>query len=127
MNFKKFVYAFSFPATVYLVNQFIFNPLGLYVQYYWFDIPMHFIGGSVVALGYLSARDFIPKLPRRLFVFVPTIIFVFSIAILWELFELVAGITMQNGYMVDTVADVIFGLIGGSVGYFVGSRIREII
>ena len=82
---------------------------------------------QVGALGYLATRDFIPKLPSRWFTFVHTIIFVFSIALLWELFELVAGITMQNGYLIDTIADVIFGLFGGTVAYFVGSRVKEII
>lgn len=109
------------------VTHYLAIELYIYWRYLWFDIPMHFIGGSVVALGYLSIRDFIPKLPSAWFKFVPTIFFVFAIAITWEVFELAAGITMQNGYMVDTVADVIFGLIGGSVGYFVGSRIKEII
>lgn len=88
---------------------------------------MHFIGGSVVALGYLSTRDFIPKLPSRWFVFIPTFFFVFFIAVLWEAFELVAGITMQDGYILDTMTDIVLGLFGGTVGYFVGSRIREII
>lgn len=109
------------------VTHYLAIELFLYWRYPWFDIPMHFLGGCVVALGYLSARDFIPKLPSRWFVFVSTIFFVFSIALLWEAFELVAGITMQDGYVVDTMIDVILGLLGGTVGYFVGSRIKEII
>lgn len=118
---------FLITASVMAVSHYLAIELYIYWRYPWFDIPMHFIGGSVVALGYLSIRDFVPKLPSRLFTFVPAIIFVFGIALLWELFELVAGITMQNGYVIDTVADVIFGLFGGTVGYFVGSRIKEII
>ena len=137
INWRSFCYnmeviktttiVFFITATVMAVTHYLAIELYLYWRYPWFDIPMHFIGGSVVALGYLTARDFIPKLPHRLFAFVPTMIFVFSIALLWELFELVAGITMQNGYVIDTVTDVILGLLGGTVGYFVGSRIKEII
>ncbi len=109
------------------VTHYLAIELYIYWRYPWFDIPMHFIGGSVVALGYLTAHDFIPKLPSRWFTFVPALIFVFSTALLWELFELVAGITVQNGYMVDTVVDIMMGLFGGTAGYFVGSKIKEII
>ncbi len=124
---KTTTIVFLITATVMAVTHYLAIELYLYWRYPWFDIPMHFIGGSVVALGYLTLRDFVPKLPAHWFTFVPTIIFVFSIALLWELFELVAGITVQNGYVIDTVADVIFGLFGGTVGYFVGSKIKEII
>lgn len=109
------------------VTHYLAIELFLYWRYPWFDIPMHFIGGCVVALGYLSLRDFIPKLSSRWFVFLPTVIFVLVIALLWEIFELAAGITMQEGYLVDTVADVILGLFGGVTAYFVGSRVKEII
>lgn len=124
---KTTTIVFFVTASVMAVTHYLAIELFLYWRYPWFDIPMHFLGGSVVSLGYLTARDFIPKLTQGWFTFIPTIIFVFSIALLWELFELVAGITTQNGYLVDTVVDIILGLIGGTVGYFVGSRIKEII
>lgn len=118
---------FVITASVFAVTHYLSVELYLYWRYLWLDIPMHLIGGSVVALGYLSIRDFVPKLPAHWFIFVPTMIFVLTVAILWEVFEAVAGIVVQNSSMISTVADVIFGLLGGAIGYLVGSRIKEII
>ncbi len=109
------------------VFHFLALELFLYWRYLWLDIPMHILGGCVVALGYLSIRDFFPKLKPKWFSLFYVIAFVVIVAVLWEIFEVVIGVTFdESRYVIDTIADFIFGLLGGFIGYFVATKIREL-
>ncbi len=114
-----FLTASTLAATHYLAIEFY-----LYWLYPWFDAPMHFLGGITVALGFLSVRDFVSFVPLRFFQFLPTILFVLLVALAWEVFEVVAGLTTgELDYAFDTASDIGLGLLGGGLGYFVGKRV----
>lgn len=117
---------FLIAALVLAVTHYFSLELYLYWRYLWLDMPMHLLGGAVVALGYLSLRDFIPRLPSRWFRPIIVVGFVFLIAVLWELFEQIIGVEFDHDrYVIDTLSDLIMGLLGGTIGYFVGSRIQD--
>lgn len=98
----------------------------LYWRYLWLDMPMHFLGGTMVALGLFSAREFFPRLPVTVLTFFATVCFVLLVAVGWEVFEFVFGISsIEANLFRDTVTDLAMGLLGGVVGWFVGSRIRK--
>lgn len=99
----------------------------LYWRHLWLDLPMHTLGGSVVALGYWSLRDFFPSLNTRWFTLKSTLVFVLFVALVWEGFEALAGISIQNpDLLLDTASDLFFGLVGGLAGYIVGRRLTDL-
>ena len=85
-----------------------------YYSIWWFDMPMHFLGGVFVGLASLA---FWTKQP-----ILRTILSILVISILWELFEfsLDAFITYNPHNFLDTLSDVSFDLAGGllSILYF---------
>lgn len=115
---------FLITASTLAVTHYLAIEFYLYWLYLWFDMPMHFLGGVTVALGYLSVRDFIVSLPLWLFKFVPTIFFVLLVAVSWEVFEFWTGLTTDEAlYVNDTLSDLVLGVLGGTLGYLVGKRI----
>lgn len=97
----------------------------LYWQYLWLDIPIHFLGGVVVALGVLSVFAFHEEYTfvRGL---VHTLAFVCIVGLLWEAFEFTAGIPIieKNAVVADTILDLIMDVVGGFVGYLLAWTLR---
>lgn len=98
----------------------------LYWHFWWFDMPMHFFGGSIVALGLFTLADLSWPLPRWLFRPIPFLSSVLLIALLWEVFELWAGIPIEADYILDTSIDLLLGLTGGFLGYRLGRLLGEL-
>ena len=118
-----FVLAFAMLAMIHAVSIHFF----LYWKFLWLDIPIHFFGGAVVALGMFTAQDFIRSIPDRFLYVVPVMAGVIIVALLWELFEIAIGIpTTEPGYALDTIIDLCVGIVGGFVGFLVGHSIRKL-
>lgn len=90
-----------------------------YSSIWWFDMPMHFLGGFWVGLLFLlmfPLRNFSTK---QIFEAIFGVLF---IGILWEIFEIVVNdYTIQMPFnTLDTVSDICFDLAGSifSVLYF---------
>lgn len=98
----------------------------LYWRYLWLDIPMHALGGLTAGLGFLSIRDFLPKLPPSWFGLTSTLGFTFLVALAWEAFELFAGIMLEPNYAADTALDLLMGLLGGLVAYVVAGSLQRL-
>ncbi len=79
-----------------------------------------------MALGWFTLRDFLPKIRKRWLHFWPTIFVIVTVAIAWEVFEVLIGVSVfEDGYVIDTASDLFFDLIGGLVGYIVAKRLSE--
>jgi len=100
--------------------------LSLYYVFAAFDIPMHFLGGAVIALMIFALAAIEFPLPRFMTKFGPVILSVCIVGIMWEAFEVWAGIPMEHDYFADTALDLVMDLVGGVVGYFVGSRLIQL-
>lgn len=99
----------------------------LYWRFGWFDIFMHFFGGAVVALGLFTLKDFIKDIPDRLQYFIPVISGVIVVILSWELFEILIGVPVwEPGYGIDTIVDLVMGVLGGFVGFVIGYQIRKL-
>ena len=78
-----------------------------YFTIWWFDMPMHFLGGIFIGL---LALAFSPRRPV-----LTAFLSVLMIGVLWELFEfsLDTFITYNPHNFLDTFSDLVFDLVGG--------------
>jgi hypothetical protein len=100
--------------------------LSLYWHFWWFDIPMHFFGGVIVAIGLYDMSDLNLPVPPKLYRLLPFMLSVFVVTIVWECFELWAGIPIEHDFIVDTTTDFVMGLTGGLLGYIGGKRLADV-
>ena len=105
-------------ATHILASEFF-----LYWRYPWFDVPMHILGGIVAALFIFFLADLRILSSRRWRSCFSVMTFVLIVAIVWECYEVVIGVQIQDNYVFDTTIDVVAGLLGGLLGFFIGSKI----
>lgn len=86
---------------------------------------MHLLGGFVAALAAYAAIVTVTEVSisaeKSL---LGIMLAVLTIAIGWEIFEYVLGITTDAGLSLDTMSDMLFGLVGGLVGWCVATTIR---
>lgn len=117
-----FLVAFSVLAVIHVLAMKLF----LYWSVWWFDIPMHFLGGSVVALGLFTLHDLRIIVQDRHLQLVQVITLVLLIALSWEVFELAVATPVIGDYMLDTFTDLGMGILGGLVGYSIGFNLKKI-
>lgn len=98
-----------------------------YWQYFWLDMPMHFLGGFWVAMFFLwFSNKYFPNIfSENLFLLVSALSFVALIGVFWEFYEFFYDIFISSrGYSgslgsmqlsaADTIKDLFFDLLGGS-------------
>jgi len=96
----------------------------LYWQYVWLDVPVHFLGGTIVALLFLALLDLGLPCPSWCQKLIPVLVLVLIVGVLWEVYELLIGIIIRDNYVFDTTLDLIMDVCGGYVGYVVGNKVR---
>ena len=117
---------FLITASIWAVIHIIALQLFLYWKFAWFDIPMHFIGGTVVALGIFTLRDLRILIPERWIAPSSVVLMVIVVAMVWEVYELFIGVPIGDAFIVDTLIDLSVGILGGLVGYGVGINLRKL-
>lgn len=85
-------------------------------------MPVHLIGGAVVALFYISLNRY----KHRPVSFYELLIFMFLVSFVWEGYEYISDILKQgfwdNGWF-DTIKDTVFGYLGAVSVYEYLNRI----
>ena len=124
MNQKKLsIYLASLILFIFVVN-YVAVKFYWYSAIWWFDMPMHFLGGLWLGLAIIwlfSLKELSP--PERPFgwagfkLIFKIILGVLFVGILWELFEIFINKSIaQNPFnILDTVSDMCFDLVGGSL------------
>ena len=101
-----------------------------YWIYLWLDMPMHFLGGFWVAMAFVYliskyqfpvSNEFLKQ--NSLSFFIVILSFVAFIGVSWEFYEFFSDIVFfSKGYLrimqfgaADTIKDLFFDLLGGSV------------
>lgn len=97
-----------------------------YSLLWWFDMPMHFLGGlwlSLISIWIFPLKDLSLKSVFKI------ISIVFVVGVLWEVFEIVVNESIaQNPFdKLDTISDIAFDLAGGFTGvlYFSKNSLNE--
>ena len=84
INTVLFLIALSILAGIHMIALELF----LYWRYLWLDVPVHVLGGVVVVLGAYTFNELKLPLAHHLVAsFWHTLIFVVSVMIAWEVFE----------------------------------------
>lgn len=112
---KHIIISASYLVILFCLSKFVFEPVYLYDEIKWLDIPMHIMGGFGVASlagAILSYRGLKAS-------YIKLFIAYTAIAISWEVYEYVHDILLEQrwGGWLDTISDFINGLIGMIVAY----------
>lgn len=86
---------------------------------------MHVIGGAVVALGMFTLHD-LRIISKKYVTWFMVLLGVICTALVWEVYEVLIGIPIEDDYVFDTILDLVMGFIGGVIGYIVGSNLKKI-
>ncbi len=101
--------------------------LHLYWKYLWLDVPIHFLGGACVALGFSILPFFKISLPpwsTTVYAYVCVALFV---GIVWEVFEVTSGVAIVDEYYIgDTTLDLCMDVLGGIIGYGVVQSVKKL-
>ena len=91
-----------------------------YWSIWWFDMMMHFLGGAwiaVVALWFFYFSGHFKtkiKTSRAVFIAITSAII---IGVLWEVYELIIGLTLWPEDSFDTITDVVMDTLGAMFSY----------
>lgn len=134
-DYKKIIYIFLFPLTVFVFNELVNMSFDLYSSFPWLDVPMHFIGGASIGvsasllLRYQQERPNLGQL-NCFFRFFWIVGIVSLIAVVWEFYEFMFDHFFNTAWQIsvtDTTGDLFFGLVGGSaVGLYMISKHHHI-
>lgn len=131
---KNLIIGGLFIATVLLA---VLHNASIEFSWYYFypfiDIPIHILGGLVVGFlvfiffsstegGTASVEKDISPLNQLFLILLIT----FLVSVGWEVFELVFYLTNDAGLSLNTFSDIIFGLIGGAIGWMLLQLISHI-
>ncbi|MFZ2072529.1 MAG: hypothetical protein WA101_03710 [Minisyncoccia bacterium] len=127
MNRKKLLVRLTSLIIVIFALNYIAMKFYWYSSIWWFDMPMHLLGGFWVGLAViylLSLKEF------NLSFILKVLIGVLFIGFFWEIFEILVDKNIsQNPFnTLDTVSDMFFDLAGGglSIVYFLKRIVYKI-
>lgn len=128
MNRKLLIYGCLVVCFIFGVNA-LANSFYWYSAIWWFDIPMHILGGVFLAL--ICGAIFFSKLSHlsTFKTIVTTLLFVLILGIGWEFFEYLVQAIIKGPQLAnvgDSIKDVLMDIIGGNIGYiFVLRQIKR--
>lgn len=105
------------------VTHVIATELYLYWSVWWMDIVMHLLGGIWLACAWRSLIDF-EYLSEKWWSVKFMVPILFFLMILWEVFGIYVEQGFKAGYVTDTVGDLLCGIVGAVVGYYLLRRLQ---
>lgn len=97
----------------------------LYWAVWWFDVMMHILGGiwlmfalqTLIMMGWYKQAWFNIK---------GVLIFSLLIFIVWEIFGIYVAGGFKSDWLVDTALDMLCGIVGAIIGYWLVKRLRQL-
>ena len=122
MWLRKLFYFFRFPIIVFILNVFLVF-FGVYDFYPWIDIPMHLIGGIVIAYSFILIFNFwqernLIKINNKLIKVFLIVAVVALFAVIWEFWEYAMDYFFNLPWynnLWDTMLDLFLGIFGGFI------------
>ena len=129
MQKKSFSIFLVFLIYLILALDIFANQYFLYWRFWWFDIIMHFLGGFfIVLLAYyiFFLSGYFNWISKKISVFALSLTAVLVIGILWEVFEYIMKVSVQQtNYILDTNLDLLMDTLGWLVSYFLILKIDK--
>jgi len=125
MHARKIIGILLLSSILLAAGHYLLITQGWYYLYPFLDMPMHLLGGFVGALAAYATIVTVGGVSisaEKSLLWV--ILAVLAIAIGWEVFEYMWSVTNDAGISSDTMSDILFGLIGGLVGWSVATSVR---
>jgi len=121
------------PIAVFIFYAFAAKGFNAYILYPDLDIPTHFFGGIAITYFFLvsigHAQSLIGRVPP--IIQMPLALGLTAItAVVWEFLEFASDFalgTKMNLGVSDTLSDLFFGLLGGTVMVLMASRIKPLV
>jgi len=89
----------------------------LYWKYPMLDMPVHVLGGVTVVLGFFLLQH-LTSFPRRVFTLVQTLVVALGIGLLWEVVEVIIGVSIvEVSFYSDSLSDLFMDVCGGGIGF----------
>ncbi len=118
---QKVIWHILFGAVVIGLAHVLASYFSLYFIWRWYDIPMHILGGALIALialwGWWLSGWF--KIPRtKKWLWWGTLLSMLIVAVLWEVWEYVFGLTGNRNtteQVIDTIKDLFDDIIGAVI------------
>ncbi|MES2416531.1 MAG: hypothetical protein V4504_02435 [Patescibacteria group bacterium] len=111
MNKEKLLKRMALMVFFIFIVNFLAMKFYWYSSLWWFDMPMHFLGGfflGMIGLYLLLPKDFSSAYVFKLF------LFVLVVGAGWEVFEIIVNQISSNPfYILDTISDIFFDVSGG--------------
>lgn len=111
-------------VTIIAILHYLALKFYLYWSIWWFDIPVHFLGGlwvGFIAMWFLFLSGIVYKnveFTKTTKIFLIIVASVIAVGILWEVFEVYSGVlTFEKNYWSDTSLDLVMDTIGGIVAF----------
>ena len=128
--FRKLIYFFRWPILLFVFGM-VLKYSGAYAICPWLDIPMHFVGGFVVANSFVLIFNYwekidLMKIKSKLIYILLIVSLVALITIFWEFWEFLMSRFIGSGWqgnLEDTMCDLFLGLLGG-ISLFVFKKIK---
>lgn len=117
MHLKSYFRAAFLTALSVLSFHVVGTILFLYSYYWWYDIPLHWLGGLSAGFTSLAIMSRAGRFVSRPFGVALVGAFIFGV--FWELFEYYAGITQNTigSYPLDTLKDLGMDVLGGCTAF----------
>lgn len=108
---------------LFVVTHVIARQFYLYWYLPWFDLIMHVWGGVLLILVLGTVVELLPA-SQTLSWWRPKVVigYVLTVIILWEIVGVILNQGFKSAWLVDTVGDVVFGILGALIGYWWGKR-----
>lgn len=105
---------------VFCTSNYIFDPLNLYYELPWLDIPVHILGGFGVVWFFISLFNVAKKSYTLRIILLLALAVVITVEI-YEYILNILGLRLRGGWL-DTFKDLIDGMIGAMIAYKVFSK-----
>ena len=100
---------------LFLISHYLFEPMYLYHELTWLDIPMHVLGGLGVGILVISLL----KLTGTRVSLGQALLLYLVVAFSWELYEYMRGAMVYDALYkyIDSIKDIVMGGIGVYAGH----------